>query len=170
MEQLKSRLATTNDEKYASQISGWTKESGTMLPKTVDDLMALFSNNDSVLVFDDEGALVSHAAITYTYSDGSVEIGCVITDREKRKNGAATQAVKQILVLADEKYPGNKKFALANEHSSALFEKIGAIKIPTTELSAEVWIPCKTCPRIPKQKSGQPFVCCDTPYDLTNIR
>ena len=63
MEQLKSRLATTNDEKYASQISGWIKESGTMLPKTVDDLMALFSNNDSVLVFDDEGALVSHAYI-----------------------------------------------------------------------------------------------------------
>lgn len=170
MEQLKSRLATTKDEAYASQISDWTKESGTMLPKTVDDLMTLFNNNDSVLVFDDEGALVSHAAITYTYSDGSVEIGCVITDREKRKNGAATQAVKQILVLASEKYPGNNKFALANEQSATLFEKIGALKIPTTELSAEVWIPCKTCPRIPKQKTGQSFICCDTPYDLTHVK
>lgn len=170
MSELKTRLATVDDVNYASQISDWTKESGTMLPKTIDDLMTLFNNNDSVLVFDDEGVLVSHAAITYTYSDGSVEIGCVITDREKRKNGAATQAVKQILVLADEKYPNNKKFALANEHSSALFQKIGAVKIPTTELSAEVWIPCKTCPRIPKQKSGQLFICCDTPYDLTNIK
>lgn len=170
MSELKTRLATQDDVNFASQISSWTKESGTMLPKTVNDLMTLFKNNDSVLVFDEMGALVSHAAITYTYSDGSVEIGCVITDREKRKNGAATQAVKQILILADEKYPGNKKFALANEHSAILFERIGAVKIATTELSAEVWIPCKDCPRIPKQKSGQPFVCCDTPYDLTNIR
>lgn len=169
MELLKSRPATIDDEKYASQISAWTKESGTMLPKTLEDLMTLFKNNDSVLVFDDEGMLVSHAAITYTYPDGSVEIGCVITDKEKRKNGAATQAVKQILILANTKYPEKKKFALANEQSSVLFEKIGAIKIPTTHLCAEVWEPCQICPRKPKQELGKSFVCCDTPYDLTEL-
>jgi len=166
---LESRIAIESDTDAATQISQWTKESGTMLPKTVEELVGLFKNGDSVLVFDNEGELVSHAAITFTYPDGSIEIGCVITDKEKRKNGAATQAVKQILVLAEEKYPGQKKFALANEASSILFEKIGAVKIPTTNLCAEVWEPCKICPRIPKQIPGASFICCDTPYDLSKL-
>ena len=167
--ELKSRIATAEDMEAAIQISQWTKESGTMLPKSIDELLDLFVGGDAVLVFDTEGSLVSHAAITYKYPDGSIEIGCVITDREKRKNGAATQAVKQILILAEEKYPGQKKFALANEASSILFEKIGAVKIPTTNLCAEVWEPCKICPRIPKQIPGASFICCDTPYDLSKL-
>lgn len=168
-DKLSSRIATASDLEAASLISKWTIESGTMLPKSQEQLLDLFKNEDSVLVFDEEGNLVSHAAITFTYSDGSIEIGCVITDKEKRKNGAATRAVKQILHLANEKYPDQKKFALANEASSILFEKIGAVKIPTTDLSIEVWEPCETCPRKPKQVSGKPFVCCDTPYDLTKL-
>lgn len=169
-DRLISRQATADDTEAASLISKWTIESGTMLPKTKEQIFDLFNNGRSVLVFNEDGSLVSHAAITYQYPDGSIEIGCVITDKEKRKNGAATQAVKQILRLANEEYPGSKKFALANEASSILFEKIGAIKIPSSELCVEVWEPCQTCPRKPKQEIGKPFVCCDTPYDLTNLK
>lgn len=168
-ETLVSRVATGNDSELAALISGWTVESGSMLPKTQDQILQLFESGNSVLVFDNDGSLVSHAAVTFTYPDGSVEIGCVITDKEKRKNGAATTAVKQILLLAKDKYPNVKKFALANEASSVLFQKIGATKINTTDLCIEVWKPCSTCPRIPKQINGQSFVCCDTPFDLTKL-
>lgn len=164
-----SRQATAADTESASLISKWTIESGTMLPKTKEQILDLFENGYSVLVFNEDSSLVSHAAITYQYPDGSIEIGCVITDKEKRKNGAATQAVKQILRLANEKYPEKTKFALANEASSILFQKIGAIEISPTDLCVEVWEPCATCPRRPKQKPGEPFRCCDTPYDLTKL-
>lgn len=167
---LEARTASCKNIDEASAISQWTIDSGTMLPKTQQQLLDLFKNGDSVLVYDSEGDLVSHAAITYTYSDGSVEIGCVITDKEKRRNGAATHAVKEALRLAHEKYPGRKIFALANESSSILFERIGGIQIETIELSAEVWEPCVDCPRRPQQTKGKPFVCCDTPYDLTHLK
>ncbi len=167
---LTAKVATVSDVESATLISKWTRESGTMLPKSSEDLLKLFENGDSVLIFDEEDELVSHAAITYKYSDGTVEVGCVITDKEKRNNGAATCAVKQVLVLADSKYPGQTIFALANESSSPLFEKIGGIKISTSGLCLEVWEPCQNCPRIPKQQAGKPFVCCDTPYDLTGLK
>lgn len=169
MPELKTRVATQADKNYASEIAKWTADSGTMLPKPADEVLDLFSKNNSVVVLDENGELVSHAAIAFTYPDGSVEVGCVVTNPNKRRGGAATEAVKQVLNLAEEKYPGKVVFALANEQSSSLFKKIGATKMRTTELSKEVWIPCKNCPRMPEQKPGNAFECCDTPYNLAGI-
>ena len=168
--QLFARTATMADVSAAFTISRWTLESGTMLPKEPDEIIDMFAREHSVLVFDANNEVVSHAAISYVYSDGKVEIGCVVTDQNKRKNGAGTRAIKEVIALANDRYPSNIKFALANSASAPLFIKLGARQMDTSELSAEVWGPCSTCPKLPPQTPSKPFMCCDVPYDLTYIR
>lgn len=164
------KKADLSDTHYAPLISQWTKDSGTMLPKTSDEIINMFENGHSVLIFNGDKEPVSHAAITFIYSDGAIEIGCVVTDQNKRNRGAGTAAIKAVLSLANVAYPNNMKFALANSASAPLFEKLGARKMISTELSNEVWGPCATCPKIPQQTPGKPFTCCDVPYDLTCIK
>lgn len=162
--------ANMSDANFAPLISQWTKDSGTMLPKTADEIIDMFQKGHSILVFNGSKEPVSHGAITYIYSDGAIEIGCVVTDIHKRNRGAGTTAIKGILLLANSTYPDNMKFALANSASAPLFEKLGARKMVSNELSDEVWGPCATCPKIPKQIPGKPFLCCDIPYDLNCIK
>lgn len=164
-----TREATASDVEAATLISLWTKNSGTMLPKSISEIVDMFQKGHSVLIYDENKELVSHAAITFIYSDKTIEIGAVVTDINKRKKGAGTEAVKSILKLANAKYPGVTKFALANGASAPIFEKMGARKMSSDELSDEVWGPCATCPKRPIQTAGKPFVCCDVPYDLTHL-
>lgn len=164
------KQAENSDSVFAPLISQWTKNSGTMLPKSTEEMMDMFQKGHSVLVFNGSQEPVSHAAITFIYNDGAIEIGCVVTDQLKRNRGAGTTAIKAILSLANAIYPNNMKFALANSASAPLFEKLGARKMISTELSDEVWGPCATCPKIPQQIPGKPFTCCDIPYDLTCIK
>ncbi len=155
---------------FSPLISQWTIDSKTMLPKTVQEISNMFQGGHSVLVFNGSREPVSHAAITYVYSDGTVEIGCVVTDINKRNNGAGTTAIKAVIGLANEMYPNKTIFALANSISAPIFEKLGARKMSSEELSDEVWGPCSICPKIPTQTPNKPFLCCDIPYDLTCIQ
>ena len=150
---------------YAGLVSSWTQGAEQMLPKTQEEIMKFFKQGHSVLVFEGE-ALISHAAATYMYSDGSIEIGAMYTHEEHRGKKAVTTAVHALLEIINKKYPERMKFALANDSSAHVFEKMGATVMTTDELSKEVWEPCVTCP---KNVGGSPFHCCDTPYNLTDI-
>lgn len=162
-------VAGQNHSSLAPIISQWTRDAATMLPKSSDEILGMFQKGHSVLVFDNDETLVSHASITYVYSDGSVEVGCVVTDVNRRKKGAGTTATKAIIKLAKEMNPDKTIFALANSASAPIFEKLGARKMETTELSDEVWGPCATCPKRPLQTPGKPPTCCDIPYDVTQV-
>lgn len=165
------QVAHRGQKEEASLVSKWTQETGTMLPKTPTEVLELFSRGHSVLVFEKEtGELVAHTGITFTYGDGTVEIGALVTRTDRRKRGAATFATQKIIELASSLYPNVLKFALANQSSIHLYLKAGGIIMACSELTDEVWKPCLTCPNLPKQEAGELFKCCDTPVELNHFQ
>ncbi len=156
------------DAVAAIKVSRWTRAAGTMLPKSPQEVLDMFSKGDSILVKDPSGHLLGHAAATAQYLDGAVEIGSIYTDKKSRGKGVGTIATQVVLEMQQKKNPNATLFALGNEMSGPMFTKMGGEEVSTDKLSQEVWEPCATCPRKPEQK-GDVFMCCDTPYDLTNV-
>ena len=168
--QFSVRNPNEEDTALAEKIAAWTASAGSMIPKTPEDILKLFQAGNSVVVMNNEGREMSHGAITYTYPDGSVEVGGVYTDSELRGQGGGTRVIKETIALAKKKYPGKIIFALANEASAPIFEKLGATEMQCAELDQEVWEPCAQCPRNPQLLGTcTEFKCCDTPYNLTHI-
>lgn len=157
------------DLAMAKVVADWTKKYGNMLPKSVDEILSFFKEGNSILITNQEGVLVSHAAITFAYRGNWKEVGGLATNEDFRRMGAASVAVKELIKLALKRDPTSSLFALANSLSAELFEKLGAEKMLSTQLPSEVWDPCKTCPNYKMPKEGEIFQCCDTPYNLTNI-
>lgn len=164
-------IASSERVKEASLVSKWTQEAGTMLPKTPDEVLELFSQGHSVLVYDKTtGDLVGHTGITFTYGDGTVEIGALVTRADRRTRGVATFATRNVIELASTLYPDAIKFALANQASLHLYLRVGGRIMACSQLTDEVWQPCLSCPNLPKQESGQSFKCCDTPVELNHFQ
>lgn len=165
------RIAGLADIKYAPTISEWTEKAGTMLPKTPEQIIELMQQGRSVIVVNGCAEVVSHAAASFIYQDGSIELGGLCTGEEFQGHGAATIATNYLIEVLQEQYPDKTIFALANPKSAKLFEKIGAERITCAHLSDEVWENCLTCPNNPnKVQEFTVFECCDTPYELTNIK
>lgn len=164
------RIPDTAYHYAARLVAGWTGGEH-MLPKSMEEILDLYEKGHSVLVyhFGHRNPPLGHAAITAEYPDDHVEIGTLITNPDMRRKGIGTIATLAIAELAEQLYPGWGAFALANDQSAQLFEKLGAKPMRTVELCSEVWDYCSTCPKIPKQVDGEQFKCCDTPYDLTGI-
>ncbi len=155
----------------ARLVASWTKGEH-MLPKTQKDIQTLFSKGHSVLIYDAQShdGPLGHAAITATYPNNMIEVGTIVVPPEHRHKGIGSKATLAVLDLADSLFPGWGVFALANDQSAALFEKIGAKPMSTGELCSEVWEFCATCPKLPNQTKGKPFICCDVPYDITPLK
>ncbi|MBI1919435.1 GNAT family N-acetyltransferase [Candidatus Microgenomates bacterium] len=165
------KVANPSNIEEASLVARWTQEAGTMLPKTPSQVLELFSQGHSVLVYDRAtGELAGHTGITFTYGDGTVEIGALVTRADTRNRGAATFATQNIIELASVLYPGALKFALANQVSLHLYLRAGGKIMACSQLTDEVWQPCLSCPNLPKQELGQPFKCCDTPVELNHFQ
>lgn len=163
--QFKIVIPGIDDTGYAQKVAGWTQSAAeTMLPKTETEILQLFGSGNSVLIFNATGELMSHAAASFIYSDGSIEVGAVVTAPQHRGKGAGTIAVLAILNVLKEKYPIQTIFALANAVSSKIFEHVGASQMSMLELSAEVSGPCSQCSNNPGNGA-----CCDTPYNLTHV-
>ncbi|HUD44470.1 MAG TPA: GNAT family N-acetyltransferase [Patescibacteria group bacterium] len=160
------RMAGLSDINYIPEISEWTKNAGTMLPKTTEELLELFMRNRSAIVTNALGEIVSHAAATFIYDeDGAIEFGALVTGEKFKGRGAATLATKFLLRVLKNEYPGQTIFALANNMSEGIFKKLGAPIMSTGEVGDGVWVYCETsCPRFPGKGK-----CCDTPYKLTDI-
>lgn len=159
---------------FAKIVSDWTisaASKGLMLPKTPEQMLDLFGEGRSVIMLDDRGNPVSHAAATFMYSDGKViEVGAVYTAEEKRGMGLSKQTVGALLRHLNERNPdADTIFALANRNSEPVFMSLGGTKMRTTELPEEVWLACKDCPNRPPEGSREEHVCCDTPINLTNF-
>lgn len=168
--QFKVRMAGVGDLKYAPEISSWTKKAGSMLPKTAGEITELFLNGRSAIVVNNYGQIVSHAAISFIYEDGSMEFGGLVTGESFQGKGAGTLVTKFLLNEMSRWYPGSTIFALANDISEKIFKNLGASVMPTDKVCDAVWNECKTCPKYKIPEKGEIFNCCDTPYDLTNIK
>ncbi len=161
------------DYHEASVVASWT-EGEHMLPKTQQNILDLFQRGHSVLVYKtDEALMVGHAAVTAIYpgeTDLFVEIGTVITNPAFRQQGIGHVSTIAAVTLAENLYPGSKKIAMANAKSTGLFAQLGALAMGTAELPPGTWDFCKTsCKFLPTQNETGPFICCDTPYNLTSI-
>lgn len=161
-------IPTGEDIAMAGVVSDWTKGEN-MLPKTCEEILSLFRFGNSVLIKNEKGILISHAGITFTYDDNWKEIGAVATNKDFRRIGAASTAVKELMKTALKKEPKSKFFALANNLSAGLFKKLGGKRMLSTELPSGVWTLCKSCPNYKTPEEGLIFRCCDTPYNLIDI-
>lgn len=168
LENLRPYVPNAKDASLAQSVAKLT-HTGTMLPKTPDQITELFEKGHSVVLMDGE-KLASHAALTYEWGDGWHEVGGVCTDPDYRKHGLATKTVEQLLEHGRGQYPEGKFFALANSMSAGLFKKIGGVEMLTSELPEKVWEACAECPMKPAQKCEDVFMCCDTPYNLTTTQ
>lgn len=165
------RVPTCNDAQAAETVSRWTQEAKTMLPKTTEEILGLFAQQNSVLVVNGQGELMCHAAATFTYGDGSIEIGGIYTAPQHRNKGLAIHAVGAVIAMMRERNPESNLFALANIMSKPMFLKMGGREMNSSELGAEVWEPCGTCPKnLASNGENVIFQCCDTPVDLTNVK
>lgn len=158
-------VPTIKDMALAREVSGWTIEAGTMLPKTPEQILGLYALGWSVMVGTD-GVVVAHAALTFEWPDNWMELGGVVTKKEYRKMGFASLAVEALLSLTKEKYPDKKLFALCNNLSLPLFLGLGGLVMAGSELPDEVWAECKSCPKF-KQAKSEGKHCCDTPVNMT---
>lgn len=158
-----------HDTLAAIKVSRWTNQAAdSMLAKSPSEILDMFKKGDSVLIKNKQGALSAHGAATATYNDGAIEIGSIYTDLGQRSQGLGTLVTEAVLALQHNKNPDSTLFALGNEMSGRMFRKMGAEEMKTTELSDEVWEFCKGCERLPEQ-TGDTFMCCDTPYNLTKV-
>ncbi|HEX9805062.1 MAG TPA: GNAT family N-acetyltransferase [Candidatus Dojkabacteria bacterium] len=149
-------------EWVAKQIT----ESKTMLPKSTKEILQLFAEGKSILIVGDMGQPIAHGAVTFTYDDAKfLEVGGIIVDPMKRREGLGMLATEAAIGLASVKYPGWTKMALCNNASLPIFLNLGA-EIVTFEnleiVPKEAWEACLTCPSYRLTKS-QGKICCDTP-------
>jgi N-acetylglutamate synthase-like GNAT family acetyltransferase len=169
-------IPSENDVSYAEIISTLISNSKMMLPLSKGRLLEFFKNGDSLLIVKDDGEFMTHVATTYTYKDGSIELGALYTKECYRNQGFGTLAVVSMVNMLSAKYPGRRIFTLANEKSSVIFDTLGAVKMKANELSSEVWQPCADCPRLKdgmkellRKEDYEAFRCCDTPYNLNGL-
>lgn len=157
----------------ASWVASRISESETMLPKTTEDILALFAEGRSVLVVDDMGHPIAHGAVTFLYEDAHVlEVGSIIVDESRRGQGLGMLATESAIILATLRYPGWTKMALCNQASLPIFLKLGAEVVTFENLDvvpSEAWEACLTCPSYHAAK-GQGKICCDTPVIIPDSK
>lgn len=152
-------------EQIVKIVSGWTIEAKTMLPKSPKEIESFVENGKAVIVTDEKGQVVGFGAQTFDWPGDWKELGAVIVDPSKRKQGFGYKVVGELVKKAKSN-GGGKLFALCNEQSLSLFLKHGAEVISDpNELPAEVWGECNNCPKFQKAKS-EGKLCCDTPVRI----
>jgi N-acetylglutamate synthase-like GNAT family acetyltransferase len=129
---------------FATVISGWISceaEKGNMLPKTAGEI-----RKEIVAGFGwvktNEGKPVAYCRVL-PWEENLLEIGSLIVDPEKRRQGIGTALVLEMLASIGEKFPRTTVFCLAeNDISRRLFEKLGAKEMPKEKLPDKVWELC----------------------------
>lgn len=150
-------------ENIAEQVANWTKEAGTMLPKSNEEISAFIENDRAVIAWNGDGSLAGFAAVTFDWPDNWKELGAVIVEPGHREHGLGHKLVSNLIYKAQEKFPEAKYFALCNEKSLKIFlDNGGQIIEDANLLPDEVFEECKNCPMKEKAtKDGK--LCCDTP-------
>lgn len=153
------------DLDHAIQLSALILESGSMLPKSVDELLLMFDQGKSVVLTGSNGELLAHGAITFVFEEQKMlEIGAIIVGRNFRGKGLGKIVTSEVIALADNRFPGYIKIALCNENSLPMFLKMGAIEVKYDDLDVDPGVflsECVNCPRY-KDAVGRGKQCCDT--------
>lgn len=150
--------------KISEIISKWTKKSKSMLPKSPEEIQVFIDDGKAVIIEDGKGKPLGFGAQTFDWPDDWKELGAVVVDPKKRKQGIGSRVVTELVEKA--KSVGGKPFALCNDKSIGLFLKNGGEIIDDPNLlPPEVWDECIKCPNFKKAKA-QGKICCDTPVKI----
>lgn len=152
-------------------VSLWTKEAGTMLPKTEGQVKTLIEEGVTAQswIYGREPILAGFGAVTFHWPDDWKELGCIIVDKKFRNQGVGHSIVAKLIKSAQNTYPEAKLFALCNEKSLKIFLDNGAQVITDPGvLPAEVFAECVNCPKFQEVK-GKNDLCCDIPVLIPGI-
>jgi N-acetylglutamate synthase-like GNAT family acetyltransferase len=150
-------------EKVYQTIAGWTREAGTMLPKSPEDIAEFIESGNAIVAWNGNGRPSGFAAITFDWPGGWKELGALIVEPGHREKGLGHRLVCELVDKAKEKYPDSHFFALCNDRSLKLFLENGGEIIDDPDLlPKEVWGECVNCPmRVVAMQTNK--LCCDTP-------
>lgn len=150
-------------ERISKVISGWTVESGSMLPKSPQEILNYLETGTGVILWDENNSPAAFAAVTFAWPDSWKELGGVVVEPNHRQHGLGHEIVSELISKAKEKFPEAKFFALCNEKSLKIFLDNGAEIITDSNLlPSDVFGECVHCPKFIEAK-GQGKICCDTP-------
>lgn len=149
-------------QQISEKVAKWTRESGSMLPKSPEEIAKFIKEDRAVLVEDKSGNVIGFGAQTFDWPDGWKELGAVVVDPDNRHKGYGQEVTNKLTKKAKKKF-GGKLFGLCNKHSLPLALNSGAKIIEDPDLlPKEVWEECLNCPNFKKAKA-EGKLCCDTP-------
>jgi N-acetylglutamate synthase-like GNAT family acetyltransferase len=112
------------------------------------------------ITINEQSQVLASAAITAIYPDHSMEFGAWAVQPILHNNKIGKQLLYHVL----DQFQGNMIFAVANNHSAAIFQKLGALEMSESDLHPDIFVPCKTC-NCNKKDIGD-RKCADTMHDL----
>ena len=113
---------------------------GLMLLPSIDQLTAIARKED-LFIAKCDGAVIATASIAFEYPDGSLEFGGWAVE----ENSQNMSIGKEILKAVVDDNIGRRIFALGNDHSGAIFHKLGYSELLEEQMHPDVFAPCKSC-------------------------
>lgn len=150
-------------------------EQGLMLELTLEHLTKLVASGMLALALGEEGEVLGTASITHSWvHEGTGEIwhefgGWAVLE-EAKKHGVGKNLFAELMSQLNFK-PSDHVFALGNETSSPILQKLGGTLMAQDLLPLEVFDPCQDChcPAHRKALLHAQKKCVDDAIDLTHL-
>jgi len=143
-------------------------EKGLMIHQNRTSLTSLAERGILLIAINDQNIVVASAGITMIYPDGSMEFGAWAVREQYQNHQIGKSILAHVLDLAREKNDQAFIFALANNHSGAIFERLGAVPVNEDLVHSHVFIPCESC-KCEKKELPPGRRCADTIYNMQPI-
>lgn len=154
-----------SDSVYAEILSKFILDSGSMLPKSTEELLAMFDEGRSVVLTSRTGELIAHGAITFVFEQEKlIEIGGIVVNSLYRKMGYGKMITREVVDMARKNYSDYFIIALCNDSSLPIFLELGARAVEFDSIGLDMSEVLGACPACPKHKEARQNgkVCCDT--------
>lgn len=173
----------------ANQLAAWMAMSGSMIPKTPEQIGALIEEGKYIVLVV-EGSVVAGCGTTFVFEgpaeNGEIkkvpEVGGLVVNPNERKKGFGTDAAVAYVLYAQEQDPNTQYIVFVNGQSAGIFT--GALHAtPMTQEQIIAEMPrsiytegCATCPKKPATwdttapMSELAARCCDTPCAIPKRR
>lgn len=133
---------------------------GLMLLPSVAQLISI-ARKENLFVAKCDEVIIATASITFEYLDGSLEFGGWAVEESSQNRCIG----KEILKAVVDDNIGRRIFALGNEHSGAIFQKLGSSELLEEQMHPDVFVPCTRC-NCDKSQLGEKK-CVDKIYKIT---
>lgn len=173
----------------AKQLASWMALSGSMIPKTPEQIETLIEEGRYVVLIV-EGRVVAGCGTTFVFEgpaeNGEIkrvpEVGGLVVSPTERKKGFGTDAAVAYVLYAQEQDPNTQRIVFVNGQSIGIFTgELGAAPMTSDQIIADMprsiyTEGCATCPKKPTgwdasaPMSELAAGCCDTPCAIPRRR